>query len=173
MIDTPDCKLVFVVRAACVRRVPLAVFNRQRVLDLMLFRPVEADPKDARVHDLIHALIKLEEDCIQVERRSDFAANLAEQLDRVFLRGNLRSLGTNLLGAFVDCGLERLGLGLKSFSLAKRFLALMETDQLPGQQALQYEKDQVNRVSEIRPVPRRNDCESIARFFAHAAVVRA
>jgi hypothetical protein len=107
----------------------------------MLLRPVEANAEDARVHNLIHALIELEEDCVQVERSRDFAADLAEQLDRVLLRGNLRSLGANLLCALVDCGFERSGLGFKRFRFAKRLPALVAADQLPRQQALQQEKE--------------------------------
>ena len=97
MVDAPDGELILVVGAARVGRVALAVFDGEAVFDEVLFGPVEADAEDAGVDDLVDALVELEEDGVEVERGGDLFADLAEQLDGVFLRGDLSGLGANLL----------------------------------------------------------------------------
>ena len=84
----------------------------------MLLRPVEANAEDARVHNLIHALVELEQDGIQVERSGDLFADFAQQLDAVLLRGDFSGLSANLLGAVVDSGFKRLRLGFERLRLA-------------------------------------------------------
>ena len=118
MVDTPDGKLIFVVGATGVGSVALAVFDRQAVLDQALLRPIEADAEDACVQDLVHAFVELEEDGVEVERGSNFFADVAEQLDRVFLRRDFRGLGANFFGALVDGGFKSPGLRFECFRFA-------------------------------------------------------
>ena len=84
----------------------------------MLFRPVEPNAEDTGVDNLVHSLIELEQDGIQIERGSDLFADFAQQLDAVFLRGNFGGLGANLLGAFIDCRFKSLRLRFKGLRLA-------------------------------------------------------
>ena len=42
---------------------------------------VEADAEHVRVRELVDAFVDLAEDRVEVERRGDLAADLAEQLD--------------------------------------------------------------------------------------------
>ena len=122
MIDAPHRKLVLVLGAARVRRIALAVFDGEAVFDELLFGPVEADAEDAGVDDLVYALVELEEDGVEVERGGDLLADLAQQLDRILLRGDLSGLGANLLGAFVDRGFERFGLVFRALGFSAGFL---------------------------------------------------
>ena len=68
-------------RVARVGRVPLALLDRQAVLDLLLLGMVEADAEHVGVGELVHALVERAEDGVEVERRRDLAPHLAEQLD--------------------------------------------------------------------------------------------
>ena len=90
-----------------------------------LFRPVEAYAENARIHNLVHALIELEQDRVQIERGGDLLADFAEQLDAVLLRGDFGGLGANLLGALVDGGFQCFRLGFKRLGFAPRLLALI------------------------------------------------
>ena len=173
MVDTPDGKLIFVVGAARIRRVALAVFDGQAVFDELLLGPVEADAEDACIHDLVHALVELEQDGIEVERGGDLFADFAEQLDRVLLRGNLVGLGANLLRALVDRGFKSFGLGFERFRLAPSLFPLMAADQLPRGQGQQQEEQAVENIGEGGAVPGRKDGEGVTRFFAGTAIVGA
>ena len=68
-------------RVARVRRVALALLDRQPVLDLLPVGVIQADAEDIGIGELVHALVELAEDGVEVERRGDLAADLAEQLD--------------------------------------------------------------------------------------------
>ena len=81
MVDAPHRELILVVRTACIGRVALSVFDRQAVLDQVLLRPIEANAENARVHDLIYALIEFEQDRIEIERgRNLFAISLSSSM---------------------------------------------------------------------------------------------
>jgi len=129
VVDAPDCELIFVVGAASVGSVALAVFDGETVLDEMLLRTVEADTEDACIDDLVYAFVELEEDGIEVERCCDFFADVTEELDAFFLSCNLGGLGANLLSAFVDGCFQGLGLSLKSFLVATGLFAFMSADE--------------------------------------------
>ena len=64
-----------------VRRVALALLDRQAVLDLLFLRVIEPHAEHVGVGELIDALVELAEDRVEVERRGDLAADFAEQLD--------------------------------------------------------------------------------------------
>ena len=82
MLDAPDRQLVRGrVVSARVRRVALALLDRQPVFDLLLLRVIEPDAEDVGVGELVDALVELAEDRVEVERRGDLAADLAQQLD--------------------------------------------------------------------------------------------
>ena len=81
MVDAPDGELVLVVGAPRVGSVALAVFDSQTVFDELFLRPVETHAEDAGIHDLVYALIELEEDCVEIERSGDLLADFAEQLE--------------------------------------------------------------------------------------------
>ncbi len=77
MINAPDGKLVLVVGAARVRRVAFSVFDRQPVLDELLLGPIETDSEDARVHNLVYALVELKRIVFEVERGRNLFADFA------------------------------------------------------------------------------------------------
>ena len=112
IVDTPDRKLIFVVGAPRVRCIPLAVFDREAVFDQVPLRSVEADAEDTRVHDLVHTLVEFEQNGFEIERSRDLLADVAEQLNAVFLGGDFDSLSANLVGTVVDCGFKGFGLSL-------------------------------------------------------------
>ena len=68
-------------RVARVRRVALALLDGQPVLDLVALGMIEPDAEHVGVGELVHALVELAEDGVEVERRGDLAADLAQQLD--------------------------------------------------------------------------------------------
>jgi hypothetical protein len=84
-----------------------------------LFRTVETDTEDTRIDNLVHALVKLEQDDIQVKRGRDLFADFAQEFNAVFLRGNLCGLGANLMSAFIDRRFEDFCLCFKRFCLAQ------------------------------------------------------
>ena len=137
MLDAPYRELILVFGAAGVGRVAFAVFDGQRVFNQLLLWPVKADAEDARIYDLVYALVKLEQDRIQVKRRSDLLANFAQQFDRVFLRGNLRCLCTDLVRALIDSRFKSSGLRFESIRLAACLLPLVAADNLPRSQGQQ------------------------------------
>ena len=85
VVDAPDGELILVVGAARVRGVALAVFDGQAVFDEVLLRPVEAHAEDAGIHDLVDALVELEQDGVEIERGGDLLADFAEQSRLVIL----------------------------------------------------------------------------------------
>ena len=139
VVDTPDGELILVSGAAGVGGVALPILDGQAIFDQVFLRPVEAHAEDAGVHDLVDALIELEQDGVQIQRSRDFLADLAEQLhglvgllEMVFLRGDFGGLGTNFLRAFGDRNFQGLGLRLQSFRFAARLFAFVIDHSLAG-----------------------------------------
>ena len=64
--------------------------DRQAVLDLLPVRMIEPDAEHVGVGELVDALVELAEDRVEVERRRDLTADVAQQLD-VLLALALRS----------------------------------------------------------------------------------
>ena len=81
MLDAPDGELVLVRRVPRVRRVALALLDGEAVLDLLLLGVVEPHAEHGGVGELVHALVEPEEDGVEVERRGDLLADVAQQLD--------------------------------------------------------------------------------------------
>jgi hypothetical protein len=68
---------------------------------------IQPDAEHVGVGELVHALVELAEDRLEVERRRDLAADLAQQLDVLLalalrLRERLAGVGRSLASA--NCG---------------------------------------------------------------------
>ena len=117
------------------------------------------------VHDLVHALVELEQDGIEVERSGDLFADFAEQLDAVLLRRNLGSLRANLLRARVDRRFESLRLSFERSVLRRAFSRSLR-DEPPGGDSQQQKQQHIENIGERGPIPRRQDRESKLTFGA-------
>jgi hypothetical protein len=121
---------------------------------------IKADPEDVGVGELVHALVEPAEDGLELERRGDLAADLAEQLDV------LLALALGLcqrLGRFgPQLGLGQLG--------ALAFLAEQPPalDAVDGQHQHRRDEDEA-AVGRPGAVPRRQDGEGVGRLLAHLA----
>ena len=69
VLDAPHRQLVAVRRVAGVGRVALALLDRQPVLDLLALGVIQPDAEHVGVGELVHALVELAEDRVEVERR--------------------------------------------------------------------------------------------------------
>ena len=145
---------------ARVGRVALALLDRQPVLDLLALGMVEADAEHVRVGQLVHALVELAEDRVEVERRGDLAADLAQQLDVLLAL----ALGPR----------QRLG----GFGAQPRFgelraLALLGDDapalHAIGRARTSTAEQQVAAVRPPRAIPRRQDRERVNGLLAQLA----
>ena len=145
---------------ARVRRVALALLDGQPVLDLVALRVVQADAEHVGVGELVHALVELAEDRLEVERRGDLAPDVAQQLDVLLAL----ALGPGqLLG----------GLGAEPRLGELRALALLADDP-PALHAVHAEdagqaQQQVAGIGPPGAVPRRQDGERVRGLLADLA----
>ena len=160
VLDAPDRQLVAVAGVARVRRVALALLDRQLVRDLVAFRVIEADAEHLGIGELVHAVVQLAEDRLEVERRGDLAPDLAQELDVLLAFALGRRQGFGRLGAQLHFGevgaLPLLG------------------DHAGALHAIQAEEEQsgTREIAEIRPpraIPRRQDGEGVDGFVADSA----
>src|SRR6266478_1580362 len=137
MVDTPYRELIFVIRAPRIRGIALAVFNGEAVFNQMLLWPIQANAENTRVHNLVHALVELEQDRVQVERSSDLLADITQQFNAVLLCGDFDGLSTNLPGAVVHSGFKRFCLSFERLRLLTGLFTLMPDDETPGSESQQ------------------------------------
>ena len=157
VLDAPHRELVAIRGVSRVRRVPLALLDRQSVLDLVPVGVVQADAEHFRVGELVHVLVEPVEDGVDVERRRDLAPNLAEQLD--------------VLLALAFGSRQRLGRLGPQPRLGEPRPFAFPVDHAPPQYAGEAEEHQpgcqeVAGVGPPCPVPRRQDDEGVRRLVA-------
>ena len=157
VLDAPHRQLVGIAGVARVRRVALALLDRQPVLDLLALGMVETDAEDVGVGELVDALVELAEDGVEVERRGDLAADAAQQLD-LFLA---LALGAGQrLGRFGPQ--PRFG-ELRPFALFAEQASALETIDADDQAGAEQQIGQIRRP---RAVPRREDREGVGGLVA-------
>ena len=160
VFHAPDRQLVVVRRRPGVRRVALALLDRQAVLDLLFLRVIQPDAEDVGVGELVDPFVELAEDRVEVERRGDLTADLAEQLD--------------VLLAFALRPRQRLGgFGAQLRFRKPRSLALLAHQAIPLQPVddvhAQHQQHDVAAVGEPGAVPGRQDRERVGGFLADRA----
>ena len=78
MVDAPHGKLVLIFGLTRVRGVTLSILDGERVFNQFLFGTIETDTEDTGINNLVHPLIELEQNDIQIERGRDFLADFAQ-----------------------------------------------------------------------------------------------
>nr|GEY76804.1 hypothetical protein [Tanacetum cinerariifolium] len=165
MVDAPYRQLVRFEHAARVRRVALALFHRERILDQLLLGMIDADAEHAGVHQRVHLLIQHRHDRFAIEIGGDAAADVGQQRDIAVrqLHAFLLPLHFALFAFDRILLLYQFARAAAHFIFQRLLLAHQAPDAQPEQQVADAHHQRDRQYTEPPPFPERRGDDHLQR----------